>query len=86
MIEYTYYNEDEVLTLNKKDINKNKLLIKELYINYENLKGEIIFYEKSPVLIINGYAIARVENKIDEPQDLSFLQINNETILACIQK
>lgn len=78
------YNNEEKLNLYAKDLIKNKSLIEDIYKGYEILEGEIIIRNLRPVLVINGYTVARVRNDISTPQKLSSLEIKQNNIYAYI--
>lgn len=80
------YNNEEKLNLYAKDLIKNKSLIEDIYKGYEILEGEIIIRNLRPVLVINGYTVARVRNDISTPQKLSSLEIKQNNVYAYIKK
>lgn len=84
--EYYNYNNEKLLKLNEEDLVRNASLIETIYKDYEVLRGEVIMNRSTPVLVISGYFIAKVKNNISEPQKLSFLQINNRTIKAFVER
>lgn len=82
--EYYNYNNEQLLTLNNEDVTNNISLIDTIFKDYEILQGEVIIHELTPLLVINGYKIARIKNNITEPKKLSYLEINENDIYAYI--
>ncbi|AVQ35014.1 hypothetical protein [Staphylococcus kloosii] len=56
------YNNDHFLHLNLDDLKKRRELIEYIYQYFEELNGEISFQNNIPVLLINGYEIAKIKN------------------------
>ncbi|SCS51797.1 hypothetical protein [Staphylococcus caeli] len=82
MYDENYYDDLKLIYLNKKDLKHNKELIKTIYKDYEKIYGEIIINKTKPILNINGFNVAKIENKITEPMKVKKLFINNGNISA----
>ncbi|MDW4159395.1 hypothetical protein QI230_07270 [Staphylococcus saprophyticus] len=82
MYDENYYNDLNLLYLNKKDLKNIKELIKSIYKDYEEINGEIIIDKSKPILNINGFNIAKIKNKISTPMKVKKLLIDDTKITA----
>ncbi|MDW4207353.1 hypothetical protein QI178_01835 [Staphylococcus saprophyticus] len=82
MYDENYYNDLNLLYLNKKDLKNNKELIKSIYKDYEEINGEIIIDKSKPILNINGFNIAKIKNEISTPMKVKKLLIDDTKITA----
>lgn len=82
MYDENYYNDLNLLYLNKNDLKNNKELIKSIYKDYEEINGEIIIDKSKPILNINGFNIAKIKNEISTPMKVKKLLIDDTKITA----
>ncbi|MBN6092301.1 hypothetical protein ACUXQE_001766 [Staphylococcus saprophyticus] len=85
-MEHYNYNNEELLILNKDDVIKNKELIASIYRDFEKLEAEVSIKDGEPVLVVNGYSIAKVNSDVIEPQKVSTIEIDRLNIYAYVNR
>lgn len=85
-MEHYNYNDEELLILNKDDVIKNKELIESIYRDFEKLEAEVSIKDGEPVLVINGYSIAKINSNVMEPQKVTTIEIDSLNIYAYVNR
>lgn len=85
-MEHYNYNDEELLILNNDDVIKNKELIASIYRDFEKLEAEVNIKDGEPVLVINGYSIAKIDSNVMEPQKVTTIEIDSLNIYAYVNR